>query len=145
MAIKVANSGLTPLVIKVTATAPPRGKLPSVVISGKFKILKVIKIPRPKMDQKRPCEIIEIIIFYPNFVLKLATQLRLEFLSLLPYSITCPASLRASSGTVIPSSLAFFLLMTDLPLLKISTGVSSGFAPFKILAAIFPVATPRSY
>lgn len=53
-AAKVAKNGFTPCVIKVTATAPPRGKEPSVVISGKFKIRKVIKIPKPKIAQTIP-------------------------------------------------------------------------------------------
>jgi len=53
------------LVIKVTATAPPSGKDPSVVISGKSRIRKVIKIPNPKMAQIKPCETIELIIVSP--------------------------------------------------------------------------------
>ena len=56
IAASVARSGLTPLVIKVTATAPPSGKEPSVVISGKSRIRNVIKIPNPKMAQIKPCE-----------------------------------------------------------------------------------------
>ena len=68
-AAKVARKGLTPWVIKVTATAPPSGKEPSVVISGKFKIRKVIKIPKPRIAQTNPCEIIDISIFdtFPLF------------------------------------------------------------------------------
>jgi len=65
MAAKVATKGLTPLVIKVTATAPPNGKEPSVVISGKSRIRKVIKIPKPRMAQIKPCETIELIIVSP--------------------------------------------------------------------------------
>ena len=45
---------IDPLVIKVTATAPPSGKEPSVVISGKSRIRNVIKIPNPKMAQIKP-------------------------------------------------------------------------------------------
>ena len=68
-AAKVARKGLTPWVIKVTATAPPSGKEPSVVISGKFKIRKVIKIPKPRIAQTNPCEIIDISMFdsFPLF------------------------------------------------------------------------------
>ena len=62
MAAAVARKGLIPLLISVTATAPPNGKDPSVVISGKFKMRKVIKIPKPKIAQTSPCETIEIII-----------------------------------------------------------------------------------
>ena len=62
-ATNVARKGLTPCVISVTATAPPSGKEPSVVISGKFKILKVIKIPNPRIAQTNPCEIIDISMF----------------------------------------------------------------------------------
>ncbi|CAG5957409.1 Uncharacterised protein [Streptococcus pneumoniae] len=38
---KVDRNGFHPKLIAVTATAPPKGKEPSVVMSGKFKILKV--------------------------------------------------------------------------------------------------------
>ena len=41
------------------------GKEPSVVISGKSRIRKVIKIPNPKMAQIKPCETIELIIVSP--------------------------------------------------------------------------------
>ena len=68
-AAKVARKGLTPWVIRVTATAPPKGKEPSVVISGKFRIRKVIKIPKPRIAQTNPCEIIDISMFdsFPLF------------------------------------------------------------------------------
>ena len=68
-AAKVARKGLTPWVMRVTATAPPSGKEPSVVISGKFKIRKVIKIPKPRIAQTNPCEIIDISMFdsFPLF------------------------------------------------------------------------------
>ena len=69
IAAKVARKGLTPCVIRVTATAPPKGKEPSVVISGKFRIRKVIKIPKPRIAQTNPCEIIDISMFdsFPLF------------------------------------------------------------------------------
>ena len=68
-AAKVARKGLTPWVIRVTATAPPSGKEPSVVISGKLRIRKVIKIPKPRIAQTNPCEIIDISMFdsFPLF------------------------------------------------------------------------------
>jgi len=55
--------------MRVTATAPPKGKEPSVVISGKFRIRKVIKIPKPRIAQTNPCEIIDISMFdsFPLF------------------------------------------------------------------------------
>ena len=53
-ATKVARKGLTPCVINVTATAPPKGKEPSVVISGKLRIRKVMKIPKPKIAHNKP-------------------------------------------------------------------------------------------
>ena len=62
-AATVAINGLTPCVIKVTATAPPKGNEPSAVISGKFRIRKVKKIPKPKIAHNRPWLIVETIIF----------------------------------------------------------------------------------
>src|SRR5699024_6215423 len=57
----VANIGEAPLVMAVTVTAAPRGKVPSTVISGKSKILKVKNKATPKMAQSNPCPILDVI------------------------------------------------------------------------------------
>jgi hypothetical protein len=53
-AIRVANQGLTPATIRVAATAPPIGKLPSTVRSGKESTRNVIYTPRATNPYAKP-------------------------------------------------------------------------------------------
>ena len=46
VATRVETKGSTPLVIKIAATAPPKGKLPSTVKSGKRSTRKEINTPK---------------------------------------------------------------------------------------------------
>src|SRR5262249_11549276 len=52
------------------------------------------------------------------------------------HSITSSASASTLSGNVRPSALAVFRLMTRSNLVGCSTGMSPGFAPFRILSTI---------
>src|SRR5262249_19256760 len=51
-----------------------------------------------------------------------------------PHSITSSASARSDGGTVRPSVLALFILMTSSNFVGCSTGRSAGFAPLNILS-----------
>ena len=50
------------------------------------------------------------------------------------YSITSSARRKMEVGKSMPSALAVLRLTTDLNLVTCSTGMSLGFAPFKILS-----------
>src|SRR5262245_62026011 len=60
------------------------------------------------------------------------------------YSITSSARASSVSGTVIPSALAVFILMTSLKRVGCSTGKSAGWAPLRILSTYTAALRKRS-
>lgn len=131
-AASVAIKGLTPLTRHIVAIAPPKGKLPSAVISAKSRIRKVKYTPMAISDQSNPCEDAE----RSNSQKVFNIVLHSRYLS----AIYLGALMELGS---IPSALAIFLLTTNCNFSAFSTGISAGLAlPSKILAAIFPVCSP---
>src|SRR5262245_57944159 len=61
-----------------------------------------------------------------------------------PYSITSSARARSVAGTVMPSALAVFILMTSWKRVGCSTGKSAGWAPLRILSTYTAALRKRS-
>src|SRR5215475_3125537 len=61
-----------------------------------------------------------------------------------PYSISSSARASRVGGTVMPSALAVFILMTSWKRVGCSTGKSAGWAPFRILSTYTAALRKRS-
>src|SRR6266851_5224425 len=76
------------------------------------------------------------------WILWRATEQRDELASL--HSITSSASASSVAGTVMPSALAVFILMTSWKRVGCSTGKSAGWAPLRILSTYTAALRKRS-
>ena len=137
-AAAVAASGFQPATISAAATAPPSGKLPSTVRSGKLMILKDRKTPSATSPKIRP------ISMAPSDAMRDMRCVRAAWLAAAPYCTTTLADFSSASDSVTPCFCAAPGLTCSSKVLLVCEAILPGASPLRMRTTSLPVWRPMS-